>query len=179
MELLVDDSWTLFLDRDGVINRNIDDGYVLSWEMFEFLPGVLETLPKLAKIFPRIIVISNQQCIGKGLLSVQELDEIHENMLNLVELNGGRIDAIYYAPDLANPGNLLRKPATGMAILAKNDFPDIDFSKTIMVGDKLSDMEFGKAAGMITFYLSDTYSENPLIDLQGKMLPDLIEIIKC
>lgn len=162
----IDSTWTLFLDRDGVINKNIDGGYVLDWEQFEFLPGVLETLPKLAKLFPRIIVVTNQQCIAKGLLTEEGLQEIHQNMMNMVELNGGRIDAVYYAPDMAAPNNNLRKPRNGMAFLARNDFPEIDFSKSVMVGDKVSDMEFGKSTGMITVYLSATYEKPVLADHQ-------------
>lgn len=177
-ELHIDNSWTLFLDRDGVINKNIDDGYVLNWDQFEFLPGVLETMPKLAKIFPRIIVVSNQQCIGKGLLSVQELTEIHQNMMNMIELNGGRIDAVYFAPDLASPENNLRKPAPGMALLAQTDFPEMDLKKAVLVGDKLTDMEFGKAVEMTTFYLSGSYKEFPLIDFQISSLHNLLDYVK-
>jgi histidinol-phosphate phosphatase family protein len=176
--LQIDNNWTLFLDRDGVINKNIDKSYVLNWDEFEFVDGVLETMPKLAKIFPRIIVVTNQQCIAKGLLIVEGLIEIHQNMMNMIELNGGRIDAVYYAPDKASPQNLLRKPGNGMALLAKNDFPEIDFKKCIMVGDKLSDMEFGKSLGMTTIYLSNTYVENLLIDIRIKTFENLMQVIK-
>lgn len=176
-QILIDNSYTLFLDRDGVINKNIDGSYVLDWEQFEFLNGVLETMPKLAKLFPRIVVVTNQQCIAKGLITEDELNEIHQNMMNLIELNGGRIDAIYFAPDMASEQNNLRKPRNGMAFLAQNDFPEIDFNKSIMVGDKLSDMEFAKSVGMITVYLSKTYIENPLIDYTINTFSDLTNII--
>ena len=82
--LHIDHSWTLFLDRDGVINKNIDGSYVLDWEQFEFLDGVLETMPKLAKLFNKIIVVTNQQCIAKGLLTEETLNEIHQNMMNMI-----------------------------------------------------------------------------------------------
>jgi histidinol-phosphate phosphatase family protein len=176
--LQIDNTWTLFLDRDGVINNNMDGSYVLNWEQFEFMDGVLETMPKLAKIFPRIIVVTNQQCIAKGLINEDELKEIHQNMMNMIELNGGRIDAVYYAPDKASPQNLLRKPGNGMALMAKNDFPEIDFSKSLMVGDKISDMEFGKSLGMTTIYLSNTYVDNPLIDLNITTFENLMQVIK-
>ncbi len=172
----VDPSWTLFLDRDGVINKNIDGSYVLDWDQFEFLPGVLETLPKLAKLFPRIIVVTNQQCIAKGLMTVEGLNEIHQNMMNMIELNGGRIDAVYYAPDLDGSDNVLRKPRNGMALLAKEDFPEIDFPKSVMVGDKLSDMAFGKSSGMITIYLSKTYKESDQTDVY---IADFSELPGC
>ena len=177
-EINIDNTWTLFLDRDGVINKNIDKSYVLNWDEFEFVDGVLETMPKLAGIFPRIIVVTNQQCIAKGLITEDELSEIHQNMMNMIELNGGRIDAVYYAPDKASPQNLLRKPGNGMALLAKKDFPEIDFKKCIMVGDKLSDMEFGKSLDMTTVYLSNTYIENPLIDIRITTFENLMQVIK-
>jgi histidinol-phosphate phosphatase family protein len=175
--LLIDNHWTLFLDRDGVINKNIDDGYVLSWDQFEFLPGVLETMPKLSRMFPRIIIVSNQQCIGKGLLSIQELTEIHQNMMNMIELNGGRIDGVYFAPDLAGPHNKLRKPASGMAFQAKEDFPEIDFSRSVMVGDKDSDIEFGKYIGMTTVCISIRCANNGKADRCIEQFSDLLEVL--
>jgi histidinol-phosphate phosphatase family protein len=178
-EIYIDETWTLFLDRDGVINKNIDDGYVLNWEMFEFLPGVLETMPKLARMFPRIILVSNQQCIGKQLATKEKIAEIHENMLNIIELNGGRLDGIYIAPDLASETNVLRKPRPGMALAAKKDFPEIDFTKSIMVGDKISDMEFGKSLSMLTIYLSDAYNSSPDIDAHIKNFSDILSLLKC
>jgi len=176
-QIQTDETWTLFLDRDGVINRNIDNGYVLDWEQFEFLDGVLETMPKLAKLFPRIIVVTNQQCIAKGLISEEEVNEIHQNMMNMIELNGGRIDAVYFAPDFASPENTLRKPKNGMALLAKNDFPMIDFSKCIMVGDKPSDMEFGRSIGMKTICLSNKHTENLFTDIYIEKFSELTNII--
>lgn len=177
MSLQTDHTWTLFLDRDGVINKNIDGGYVLDWEQFEFLPGVLETIPKLAKLFQRIIVVTNQQCIAKGLLTEEILNEIHQNMMNMIELNRGRIDAIYYAPDIKSASNELRKPKPGMAYLAKKDFPEIDFTKSIMVGDKLSDMEFGKATNMTTVYLSKDYKDGALIDYSVSSFEKLVNLL--
>ncbi len=173
----IDESWTLFLDRDGVINKNMDGGYVLNWEQFEFLPGVLESMPKLSKLFTRIIVVTNQQSIAKGLITEDELREIHQNMMNMIELNGGRIDAVYFAPDLASAENILRKPNNGMAFLAQKDFPEIDFVKSVMVGDKLSDMQFGKSTGMTTVYLSGDYKKSELIDVQLSNLQELVDSI--
>ena len=174
----IDSTYTLFLDRDGVINKKIDGGYILSLDEFEFLPGVLETMPKLAKLFPRIVVVTNQQCVGKGLLSVDDLNEIHLHMMNIIELNGGRIDAVYYAPDLKSDENKLRKPSNGMAFLAKDDFPVIDFTKSIMVGDHLTDMEFGKSIGMTTFYISNSYKQNDLVDYTITGLQDVTNYLK-
>lgn len=176
--LHIDTTWTLFLDRDGVINKNIDGSYVLDWEQFDFLPGVLETIPKLTKLFTHIIVVTNQQCIAKGLITTTELDEIHQNMMNMIELNGGRIEAVYYAPDLASPENYLRKPKNGMAHLAKKDFPEINFHKCIMIGDKPSDMEFGKSVGMITICISNNCDKIPLADYQMNSFAAIVDILQ-
>ena len=175
--LQIDNSWTLFLDRDGVINKNIDGSYVLDWEQFEFKIGVLETMPKLSKLFSKIIVVTNQQCIAKGLITEYELNEIHQNMMNMIELNGGRIDAVYYAPDMESDTNSLRKPKNGMALLAKNDFPEIDFSKCIMVGDKLSDMKFAKSVEMTTFCITSSYKNSSLIDYKIPALGAILEYL--
>ncbi len=176
--LKIDASWTLFLDRDGVLNKNIEGSYVLDWEQFEFLPGVLEILPEFAKLFQRIIIVTNQQCIGKGLLTETGLEEIHTHMLNLITLNGGRVDAVYFAPGLENEQNLLRKPKPGMALLAQKNFPEINFQHAVMVGDKDSDIVFGKTVGMTTFYLSNSCEINLSADYQISTLKELLTHLK-
>jgi len=65
----IDKSWTLFLDRDGVINKKIDNDYVKAWEQFEFLPGVIEALKILSAKFGKIIIVTNQQGVGRQLMS--------------------------------------------------------------------------------------------------------------
>ncbi len=144
----IDKSWTLFLDRDGVINERLVDDYVKTWQEFEFLPGVKEALAKLAKIFGRIIIVSNQQGIGKGLMTEQDLEYIHAEMLAEIEEASGRLDAIYFCPELKENDPECRKPNPGMAYQAQQDFPEIDFGKSLMVGDSESDMAFGKRLGM-------------------------------
>jgi D-glycero-D-manno-heptose 1,7-bisphosphate phosphatase len=149
-ELSFTEDWTLFLDRDGVVSQRIADGYVTRWEDFRFLDGVLEALPRLSKIFGHIIIVSNQQGIGKGMMSADDLAEIDRMMKKQVALAGGRIDASYYSPHLASENHPDRKPSTGMGLKAKADFPGIDFSRSVMIGDTFSDMEFGKRLGMMT-----------------------------
>ena len=90
--LSIQEGWTLFLDRDGVINRRIIDGYVTSWEEFEFLPGVLDAMELLAGKFRYIMVITNQQGVGKGLMTMEQVDAIHDRMCLEIEAHGGRID---------------------------------------------------------------------------------------
>lgn len=156
----IDASWTLFLDRDGVINNEIRDGYVLNWDMFRFEEGVLPALNTLAAKFSRIVVVTNQRCIGRGLLTEEGLQMIHTKMLDAITSHGGRIDKIYHCPDLDNDSPC-RKPNGGMALQAKADFPEIDFSKAIMVGNTLGDMKFGKGLGMTTVFIPSTKPDLP------------------
>lgn len=153
--IVVDEKWTLFLDRDGVINKNIENGYVLSWDEFEFIPDVHRALRYLNMMMGPIVVVTNQQCIGKEMLTKDRLHEIHNNMVAAVKEEGGRIDRVYYCPDLEEDNSPCRKPETGMALWAKRDFPQIDFNKAIMVGDKLSDMRFGLSLGMECFMVTE------------------------
>jgi histidinol-phosphate phosphatase family protein len=145
---------TLFLDRDGVINKRPGNGYVTKWSDFHFLPGVLEALKKLHSIFNRIIVVTNQQGIGKKLMTVVDLELIHSKMLETIKQYGGRIDAVYFCPDLVTDTKTCRKPGIEMAQRAQNHFPDVDFRKSIMAGDTENDMLFGRNAGMTNALIS-------------------------
>lgn len=147
--------WTLFLDRDGVINTRIPGDYVKRIAEFHFLPGAVAAIAKLSAVFGKIIVVTNQQGIGKGIYSHDDLAAVHAHMKNEIEKAGGKIDAVYYAPQRAEENSHHRKPGTGMALQAKKDFPEIDFSKSIMVGDSESDMEFAKRAGMKAIFVGD------------------------
>jgi histidinol-phosphate phosphatase family protein len=177
----IDSSWTLFLDRDGVINDEIKDGYVLRWDMFHFSTGVLPALATLAGKFGRIIMVTNQRCIGRGLLTEDGLQTIHTNMLDTITVHGGRIDKIYYCPDI-DSNSPCRKPNNAMALQAKTDFPDIDFSKAVMVGNTLSDMQFGKNQGMTTVFIPSTKPElpfpHPLMDNRCNNLLAFSQIVQ-
>ncbi len=149
-KLLTDSNWTLFLDRDGVINRRIFGGYVLETEQFEFLPGVLDSLAFLSTIFGKIIVVTNQQGIAKGYMTEQQLLQIHDKMQKEVSNHGGRIDAVFVAKEFKNTEPFHRKPNRAMGLMAKQAFPEIDFEKSIMVGDTDTDILFGQNLGMKT-----------------------------
>jgi len=146
-------SWTLFLDRDGVINEKLENDYVKDWTEFRFCENALLAISNLSTIFKYIVVVTNQRGIAKGLFSEEQLNEIHEKMLNKVRKSSGRIDRVYYCSDIDDSSDC-RKPNTGMALEAKQDFPEIDFSKAFIVGDSLSDMEFGKKLEMKRVYIS-------------------------
>lgn len=158
--LNIDASWTLFLDRDGVINKRIVDDYVKKWDEFEFLEGVIKALEIFDKKFGRIFVVTNQQGIGKGLMRMEDLEIIHKNMQYEISFFKGRIDKIYFSPYLAAENHPDRKPGIGMALRAKKEFPEIDFSRSVMVGDSGSDIEFGKAAGMKTVFIGEENKYN-------------------
>lgn len=161
--------WTLFLDRDGVINKRKPNDYIRSTEEFEFLEGVLEALAVFNQVFKHIVVVTNQQGIGKGLMKTSELDQIHANMLSEIASAKGRIDKVYYCPALKSANSFCRKPAVGMGLLARKDFPSIQYNKSFMVGDSESDLRFGKRLGMKTVFISDDLVEirklHQLIDL--------------
>ncbi len=164
----IDKSWTLFLDRDGVINVEKYEDYIYTYDEFVFYEGVTEAIRIATEKFGRIVLATNQRGVGRGLMTEENLNAIHQSMQKDIVHAGGRIDKIYYciALDNASP---CRKPNPGMAIAAKNDFPDIDFNKAIMVGNNISDMEFGRNAGMHTVFLTTTHPQHakptPSIDL--------------
>jgi len=139
----------LFLDRDGVINKR-QEGYVSSWDAFEYTEGALKAIVRFSKYFDRIIVVTNQQGVGKELMSQEQLDKLHEEMSASIEDAGGRIDAILACTELDSEDNNCRKPSPAMGLWAKRKFPEIDFSQAIMVGDSISDMKFGENLGMFT-----------------------------
>jgi D-glycero-D-manno-heptose 1,7-bisphosphate phosphatase len=154
-DLTIDSGWTLFLDRDGVINTRILGGYVQTWEQFEFITGVPEALKILSQKFPRILVVSNQQGIGKGVMKEEELASVHKKMIEEIERNGGRIDRIYFSPHLEKEHSVKRKPNVGMALMARKEFPGINFKRSLMVGDSISDMIFGKRLRMVNVFISE------------------------
>ncbi len=161
--------WTLFLDRDGVINHDKDNDYIRNWDEFRFYDTTLTALSILSKYFNRICVTTNQKGVGKGLMSLADLTNIHKHMTDAINSAGGRIDKIYFCSDLADD-SYHRKPNPGMAFQAKTDFPEIDFSKSLIVGNRISDMQFGRNAGIYTVFVATTHPEtpypNPAIDLR-------------
>lgn len=152
---MIDGGWTLFLDRDGVINVRIIDGYVTNIEEFEFMQGVVEAFKIFKEKFQRIIIVTNQQGVGKGIMSNEDVETVHRHMVKEIEVHGGKIDKVYYCPQLKSVPDNYRKPSPKMAFFAKDDFPEIDLSKSIMIGDMNSDIEFGKNAGMKTVFVGD------------------------
>ena len=156
----LDKSWTLFLDRDGVINHEKKEDYILNWDEFRFYDDVKETFHILADRFSKIIIVSNQRGVGKGLMTEADLRDIHFKMQQEIETAGGRIDHIYYCTSTDNK-HPDRKPNPGMAFHARSFFSQIDLDKAIIVGNKPSDMQFGRNAGIYTVFAATTNPDVP------------------
>lgn len=159
----------LFLDRDGVINIEKDGSYIFGPEELHFYEGALEAIAAARRHFDIVLVVTNQRGIGRGMMTAGALHDIHASLLRSLQDKGGHIEAFYFAPS-ADSDNELRKPNTGMALLAKADYPEIDFSRSVMIGNNLSDMQFGKKMGMHTVFLHTTKDKielpHELIDAQ-------------
>jgi len=147
--------WTLFLDRDGVVNQRRIGAYITMVDEFEFLPGTLQAFSVAARLFAKIIIVTNQQGIGKGLMTEEQLSQIHDFMISKVTESGGRIDKVFFSPFLAESNHHTRKPNPGMAMQAARDFTDITFKRSIMLGDSASDMEFARSVGMKTVFIGN------------------------
>lgn len=140
-----------FLDRDGVINQKAptEGEYITRWEKMHILPRVAEAIALLNRAGFRVIVVSNQRCVAKGLLTTSELDSIHERMCRELTAKGARIDAVYYCPHEEQPRCGCRKPAPGMLFAAANEHK-VDLSSSWMIGDSEKDVEAGRSAGCRT-----------------------------
>ena len=169
----IDKSWTLFLDRDGVINEDVVDDYVKKREEFIFREGTLTALRILKPLFARIIIVSNQRGVEKGLMTANDLEDITEFMLSTIQKADGNIDRVFYCTAINNE-NPNRKPNSGMADQAKAEFPEINFSKSIMVGNMPGDMLFGKKIGAFTVYLPTRAEESPKENTVDIVYKDLL-----
>ena len=137
---------TVFLDRDGVINENRSD-YVKSWSEFHFLPGSVEAIAHLTQAGHRIVVCTNQAGIARGCLSVATVEEIHRRMLAQVAEAHGCIEKVYYCPHAKDEHCGCRKPQPGMLLHARDEL-ELDLSDAIFVGDSITDVRAGLAAGI-------------------------------
>jgi D-glycero-D-manno-heptose 1,7-bisphosphate phosphatase len=137
---------TIFLDRDGVINENRTD-YVKSWQEFRFLPGSKEAIAQLTRAGYRIIICTNQACIARGIISVETVEDIHRRMLAEIAQIGGRIERVYYCPHGKDEGCFCRKPRPGLLLRARDEL-GIDMNDAILIGDSITDIRAGLAAGI-------------------------------
>jgi D-glycero-D-manno-heptose 1,7-bisphosphate phosphatase len=143
---------TVFLDRDGVLNRRVVGGYVTRWTEFKILPGVLPALRTLRALNFLLVVVSNQAGVAKGLLSCEDLAEITCENLNTFAASGG-IDAAFFCLHQPSDGCLCRKPGVGLLRLAGERL-NVDFQRSFLVGDSPADIQAGQAVGCKTVYLT-------------------------
>lgn len=139
---------TIFLDRDGVINRNRPGGdYVKSWEEFQFLPGARGAIARLTQAGCRLLVITNQACIGKGIVSQESVQKIHDMMLLEIARSGGRIEEVFCCPHVPDDGCHCRKPSPGLLKRAQEEY-QVDLGQAILIGDSVRDVLTAAAVKM-------------------------------
>ncbi len=136
----------IFLDRDGVIIENRAD-YVRTWEDVAFIPQALTAMARLGKLPYKIIMVTNQSAVGRGIISLETAVSINNLVIEVVERENGRIDGAYICPDAPGNNSPCRKPQPGMLLQAAEEH-FIDLSRSIMVGDALTDLQAGSAAGV-------------------------------
>ena len=152
----------LFLDRDGVINVERPDDYVKNVQEFLFVEGALEAICILSRIFRNIFIITNQRGVGRGVMGPTDLNQVHNFMLSEINKAGGKISGIYFCTD-TDSTSINRKPNTGMAFQVTRDYPEVDFFRSVMVGNSKSDIEFGKKLGMYTVLVGNKYKKSDII----------------
>ena len=144
---------TVFLDRDGVINRKMPEGqYVTGWQHFDLLPGVPEAIARLNQAGLRVLVVTNQRGIALGLYTAEDVVHIHARLQEELAERGARIDGFYFCPHDKRECNC-RKPLPGLFEQAQADFPEIAPAASVIIGDSLSDIEFGRNLGMRTVFI--------------------------
>jgi len=151
---------TLFLDRDGVINQKLEGRYVTNFNEFVFVKNSDLAIRKLHKIFKRILIVTNQQGIGKGIMTEDDLNLLHLQMQRKLNPDFDLIDKIYFCPCLEGDSCNCRKPKTGMLEQAKLDFPEIIIKNSFLIGDSESDIEAGNKFGLKTIKVNETYTLN-------------------
>lgn len=160
----------VLLDRDGVINRKAPEGsYIGRWGDFELLPGADTAIAALNRSGRRVLVVSNQRGIARGLYSRSDVDETHDRLQDLLAGCGARIDAFYYCPHDLNECDC-RKPRTGLFQSALLDFPDLAMLKGAVIGDSPSDIEFARSLGFPSIFIrSDEATRSPGSDRAEKL----------
>lgn len=168
----------IFLDRDGVINRERKD-YVKSWDEFEFLPGALLALEQLSAYSWPILVITNQSAINRNIVSEDEIAEIHRRFTESVSAAGGRIDGIFVCPHRPDEACGCRKPRPGLLTQAAQRF-QLNLTQCIFIGDSLTDYQAAVAVNCPAILVHSEY-QNAGRWLEGEfqvpILPDLLSAV--
>jgi D-glycero-D-manno-heptose 1,7-bisphosphate phosphatase len=136
----------LFLDRDGVIIENRPD-YVRSWSDVILFPTALAALARLRASPLKIIIVTNQSAVGRGLIPLSDAREINTRLVEQIERAGGRVDGVWMCPHAPEEACDCRKPRPGLLLQAAGAH-SIDLQQSILIGDALSDLEAGRSAGI-------------------------------
>lgn len=168
----------VFLDRDGVINRKAPEGgYITRWQDMEILPRVADAIARLNHAGFDVVVVTNQRCVSKGLITENDLQVLHEQLRSALGRMGAQIDAIYYCPHASQPACRCRKPAPGMFLDAARD-RGIDLRASWMVGDSQVDIEAGRSAGCRTVLLTrDAPTASDFHDIASRNLSEAVDSI--
>jgi D-glycero-D-manno-heptose 1,7-bisphosphate phosphatase len=176
---------TVFLDRDGVINRKLPEGqYVVRWQHFHLLPGVREAIVRLNQAGIRVLVVTNQSGIELGLYTEADVKAIHTQLEQELSTVGAHIDGFYFCPHSKLPCNC-RKPLPGLFEQARAQFPDIEPATCLIIGDSLSDIEFGRNLGFPTIFIEGNpkYQKpgasraSDLADFRSKSLQEAVNLV--
>jgi len=163
-----------FLDRDGVINRKAaGDGYVTRWEEMEFLPDIAQAIALLNRAGFRVIVVTNQRCVAKGLVTLREVEWIHRRMCDVLAGAGAIVDAVYYCPHELEPPCPCRKPQPGLLLDAAREH-GIALAESWMIGDSDNDIQAGVNAGCRTARLLNSQATDRNADVAGALLIDVV-----
>ncbi|MBQ6269163.1 MAG: HAD-IIIA family hydrolase [Bacteroidetes bacterium] len=145
----------IFFDRDGIVNRKLENDYVKSIDEFEFIEDFFELFDLCNRNHFLSILVTNQQCIGKKIITEHQLTVIHDYMQYILKERVGKgFDAIYFSPDLADTGSLTRKPEAGMFFNAIKQY-DIVADQSWTIGDAITDVVAGKKACTNTLLIGD------------------------
>ena len=169
--------WTLFLDRDGVINQYLPADYAKTKDDFILNNDVVEAIGELKRIFHRVVMVTNQQGIGKEVMSNADLENVHLKLFNSLKEKGiSYFDSAFYAPYLKADKHHWRKPSTGMMLKSQEYFPEINFNESVVVGDSPGDMELAQKMGAIRVKI-----RNPEFDFdnQDYTYTNLKEFVDC
>ena len=167
------------------MNEKMPEGqYVTRWEQFRLLPGVADAIRRLNHAGMRIILVSNQRGIALGLYTASDVDRIHGGLLSVLESHDAHLDGIYYCPHDKGECDC-RKPLPGLFEQAVANFPDIDASTSVMIGDSLSDIEFGRSLGMRCIFIegdpthrkSGAGKAQQLADVSCTSLPHAVDLL--
>ena len=167
--------YTLFLDRDGVLNLPIVDDYARKADDLVLVEDIVQSMSSLIGLFKRVVLVTNQQGVGRELMSERDLEDVHLKLYLALKSQGiVWFDAAFFAPYLKTEDHAWRKPSNGMLLMAKEYFNDIDFSKAIMVGDSPGDMKLADTVGLLKVRI-----ENPQFsfDNQDFTFPTLASFV--